>query len=156
VDTNNNPLIDWVINIGSSWENNFSSGIVIPVYVIILGLTGGYLRYLNKAMSKEKNIENVETKSDISTPNKEPIEIKMTKPIKSIEKTSHDFAENTDGELSNILLAPLLASVVWFLLSQGETEFNMYGMAAISFSIGLVTKEIIQIIVKIMEKIIPS
>ena len=57
--------------------------------------------------------------------------------------------------MSHIFLAPLLAAVVWFIISQGETQFNIYGMAAISFSIGLVTKEIIQIIVKFMERIVP-
>ena len=72
-----------------------------------------------------------------------------------LEDTSSDFLETTYGELSHIFLAPLLAAVVWFIISQGETQFNIYGMAAISFSIGLVTKEIIQIIVKFMERVVP-
>lgn len=39
-------------------------------------------------------------------------------------------------------LALLLAAVVWFIISRGQTDFNIYGMAAINFSIGLVTTEI--------------
>ena len=54
LDATRNPLIEWGINIGGNWENNFSSGVVIPFYVIILGFVGGYLRYLQKATSKEK------------------------------------------------------------------------------------------------------
>ena len=150
LDVTKNPLIEWGINIGGNWENNFSSGVVIPFYVFILGLVGGYLRYLQKTTSKEKIYEKKE--KPIKGTSTEYQETKYKKPI---ESTSLEFQETTYGELSNIFLAPLLAAVIWFILSQGEPEFNIYGMAAISFSIGLVTKEIIQITVKFMERIIP-
>jgi hypothetical protein len=39
---------DWALNIGGSPLTNFADGIVIPVYVIVFGLIGGYLRYLYK------------------------------------------------------------------------------------------------------------
>lgn len=140
LDVNKNPLIDWGINIGGNWENNFSSGVVIPFYIFILGLVGGYLRYLHKAATKEKLFSS------------KPKEAENDKPI---EKTSLDFQENTNGEISSIFLAPLLAAVVWFIFSEGRPDFNIYGMAAVSFSIGLVTTEIIQIIIKFMNKIVP-
>jgi hypothetical protein len=153
LDVHGKPLIDWGINIGGSWENNFSSGLIIPVYVFILGLIGGYLRYLTKAMSKEINIQSKqEPESKTNSSEKTNIIQRVTKIER--EKTSLEFAENTYGELSNIFLAPLLAAVVWFVLSQGQTTFNIYSMAAVSFSIGLITREIIQIIVKFMEKVI--
>jgi hypothetical protein len=156
LDVTKNPLIEWGINIGGNWENNFSSGVVIPFYVLILGLVGGYLRYLQKTTSKEK----ISSKEKIYEKTEKPIEgtsteYQETKYKKPMESTSLEFQETTYGELSNIFLAPLLAAVIWFILSQGETEFNIYGMAAISFSIGLVTKEIIQIIVKFMERVVP-
>jgi hypothetical protein len=150
LDVTKNPLIEWGINIGGNWENNFSSGVVIPFYVFILGLVGGYLRYLQKTTSKEKIYEKKEKPIEGTS-----TEYQETKYKKPIESTSLEFQETTYGELSNIFLAPLLAAVIWFIISQGETEFNIYGMAAISFSIGLVTKEIIQIIVKFMERIVP-
>ena len=157
LDATKNPLIEWGINIGGNWENNFSSGVVIPFYVIILGFVGGYLRYLQKTTSKEKipiEFRRSEEPRD-ATSRESPLETQETKYKRPIEATSSDFLENTYGELSHIFLAPLLAAVVWFIISQGETEFNIYGMAAISFSIGLVTKEIIQIIVKFMERVVP-
>ena len=42
------PSGEWVLNIGGIQEDNFSQGIQIPIYVIIFGLIGGYLRYLYK------------------------------------------------------------------------------------------------------------
>lgn len=36
----------WVINVGGLKTNNYQTGILIPIYVIIFGLAGGYLRYL--------------------------------------------------------------------------------------------------------------
>lgn len=155
LDVTSKPLIDWGINIGGNWENNFSSGVVIPVYVLILGFIGGYLRYLHKATSKEK----VSPRESMvkEKENDKVIETEYTKKsVKPLESTSSEFQETTYGELSHIFLAPLLAAVVWFIISQGQTDFNIYGMAAISFSIGLVTTEIIQIIVKFMERIIPA
>ena len=158
LDVTKNPLIDWGINIGGSWENNFSSGVIIPVYVFILGFIGGYLRYLQKTTSKEK-IKEEKTKEEYKT-SELPTEFTSLESqkikYKPIESTSLDFQENTYGELSHIFLAPLLAAVVWFIISRGEPESNIYGMAAVSFSIGLVTTEIIQIIVKFMERIVPS
>ncbi len=158
LDVTKNPLIEWGINIGGNWENNFSSGVVIPVYVLILGLIGGYLRYLHKAASKEKvfsrvSIDKTKEKNEGEEGIKKEYIKKSGKPL---EDTSSEFLETTYGELSNIFLAPLLAAVVWFIISQGQTDFNIYGMAAISFSIGLVTTEIIQLIVKFMERIIPA
>lgn len=42
-------MVEWSLNIGGSWINNFSQGILIPIYVIVFGIAGGYLRYLYKS-----------------------------------------------------------------------------------------------------------
>jgi hypothetical protein len=42
-------IVEWALNIGGSPINNFSQGILIPIYVVVLGLVGGYLRYLYKS-----------------------------------------------------------------------------------------------------------
>jgi hypothetical protein len=42
------PFADWALNIGGSQITNFTDGISIPLYVIVLGIIGGYLRYLYK------------------------------------------------------------------------------------------------------------
>lgn len=43
-----NTFSDWALNIGGSQLSNFNDGISIPVYVVVFGIIGGYLRYLYK------------------------------------------------------------------------------------------------------------
>jgi hypothetical protein len=53
----------------------------------------------------------------------------------------------TLGELSHILLSPLLAVAIWFIISQGETYSNVFILSAVSFAVGLVTEEVVHAIV---------
>ena len=54
-DNQNNTVIDnqWVVNIGGIAINNYSTGIQIPVSVIIFGIAGSYLRFLYYTSTKE-------------------------------------------------------------------------------------------------------
>src|ERR1051326_6066790 len=36
----------WMINIGGVRENNYKFGLQIPIYVVVFGIIGGYIRYL--------------------------------------------------------------------------------------------------------------
>jgi hypothetical protein len=59
------------------------------------------------------------------------------------ESAPEDYSKTfaiAEAEISEIALAPLLAIVVWLLLSQGQTTANIYWLAAVSFSIGLITR----------------
>jgi hypothetical protein len=47
----------WVINVGGLKINNYQTGILIPIYVIIFGLAGGYLRYLYRTAKLRTNID---------------------------------------------------------------------------------------------------
>jgi len=38
----------WIINVGGNPRNNYSEGIQIPIFVLVFGLIGGYLRFLRK------------------------------------------------------------------------------------------------------------
>jgi hypothetical protein len=144
-DTNENPQFDensglpireWVINVGGNIVGNARTFVInVPFYVVLLGLLGGYLRYLSKAASK----------SYPHQPERIPD-----------EKNSQEFAVRTEAELSEIALAPLLATIVWLLLSQGQPTANIYWLAAVSFSVGLVTKEIMDSIKRLITRIIPN
>ena len=134
-DKNNGlPIREWAINIGGNTISNDRSFIIsIPFYVVLLGLAGGYLRYLSKAASRQY--------------------VRPPEYIKP-EENSQEFAVGTQAELSEMALAPLLATVVWLLLSQGQTTTsNTYWLAAVSFSIGLVTREIIDGIKRAMTRL---
>lgn len=56
----------WFIAVGGLKLDNYMSGILIPFYVIIFGLAGGYLRYLYSASIK---IWHLDTSSDAVTTN---------------------------------------------------------------------------------------
>jgi hypothetical protein len=48
----------WVINVGGNQHNNYTDGIQIPVFVIVFGIIGGYLRFLyDRATVHEKKIK---------------------------------------------------------------------------------------------------
>jgi hypothetical protein len=47
---------EWVINFGGNQRNNYADGIQIPVYVMALGLAGGYLRFLYETATKREVI----------------------------------------------------------------------------------------------------
>ena len=36
----------WMLNVGGTPRNSYSEGVQIPVYVVVFGIIGGYLRYL--------------------------------------------------------------------------------------------------------------
>jgi hypothetical protein len=56
----------WFIAVGGMKIDNYMSGILIPIYVIIFGLAGGYLRYLYNTSIK---IWHLDTSSDVLSSN---------------------------------------------------------------------------------------
>ena len=43
---NGTANIQWVLNVGGWADNSFKSGIQIPIYILVFGIAGGYIRYL--------------------------------------------------------------------------------------------------------------
>ncbi len=123
VDEKNKPETVWMINLGGTSLNKYSDGIQIPLYVLVLGVAGGYLRYLYKA---------------------------LTHPSQDEEKNKYDskfFLRQTIAEFSDIVLAPFLAIAVWFILSVSGTP-NNFTSAVVSFSVGFITADIVSFIIK--------
>jgi hypothetical protein len=132
LDANKLPISQWVIHVGGTQNNNYATGLNIPFYVIGLGILGGYLRYLYDTY--EKVHEKVHEEGDKKTKRK-PKGYEEIKPAQ--------FLHNTFGELAEVLLSPLLAIAVWFILSQGSAYANTYVLAAVSFVVGLIANEVI-------------
>ena len=131
----------WVINVGGSQVDNYTGGLQIPTYVVIFGLAGGYLRYLYGLRFffgrwiKAEGYEDVDKKwGDLNV------------------MDNMSFLRHSLRSLSLFFLAPLLAVAVWFILFQGGTT-GKYAIAALSFSIGLITEEAIQFIITFARKI---
>jgi hypothetical protein len=106
-----------VLNIGGIAANNYLYGVQVPVSVIIFGIGGGYLRFLYYTSTKERQKEQFE----------EP------------------FYE-TLRDLALFFLSPLLAVAVWLVLFQGGTT-SILTLAAVSFTVGLFTREVVQALI---------
>jgi hypothetical protein len=205
----------WVINVGGLKTNNYQTGILIPIYVIIFGIAGGYLRYLYRTSKLRTNIEsgqemrlylfnwesvpgNVAESNrlkdflihnfDISWLNRR--EFIKSSDNKTISITSGDNTSqvsivlddtlakaeiNINGiktqelnairekdrtniyqemskrrwtlyqsleDLALLLLSPLLAIAIWFILTRGGTV-DKHIIAAVCFTVGLITDRII-------------
>jgi hypothetical protein len=126
--------VHWVIHIGGTQNDNYATGLIIPFFVFAFGILGGYLRYLYKAFEKMRDEEKEEESKKYI--------ILYAPDIDNI--TSAQFLHDTIGELTIIFLSPLLAIAVWFILFQGDISDNIYIAAAISFTLGLVTREVIE------------
>jgi hypothetical protein len=182
----------WVMNIGGTQETNYTNGIQVPVYVIVFGLLGGYLRYLYEtATTARKNAEEESKKIDDYVNTFSPQQLNEVDVIPSglDRKFRRDYVnrieemKNEDDKsdplkiqkyvlrfrlnrryllfqslknLALLLLAPLLATAIWFLLVQSGVEdqqdttrgqTGIFILAAISFTIGLVTNEAIQLLI---------
>jgi hypothetical protein len=191
----------WVINVGGSQETNYTNGLQIPVYVIVFGVLGGYLRYLyDTATTATKNLEKESTKIDqyinkLTSQQLKDVDITTTDLdkrfrrgyVKRIEKLIQEDEQKKKEQdarpdsleaqkyvlrfrlnrryhlfqslknLALLLLAPLLATAIWFLLLQAGFEgqqdtmrgqTGVFILAAISFAIGLVTNEAIERLIK--------
>jgi hypothetical protein len=116
IDSENETLTNdqWVVNIGGIAANNYSTGVQIPVSVIIFGIAGGCLRFLYYTSTKGREGKQLE----------EP------------------FLE-TLKDLALFFLSSLLAIAVWLVLFQGGME-SIFTLAAVSFTVGLVTREVVE------------
>ena len=52
---NGSRNIQWNINVGGTADDNYHSGIQFPVYILVFGIGGGYIRYLYDIYQVKKN-----------------------------------------------------------------------------------------------------
>jgi hypothetical protein len=130
---------EWMINIGGSSSDKYKLGIQIPIAIIIFGIGGGYLRYLfSQAEKRSKNAVREGT---------------MRQDSYSIH--SHVVFQEILFDVALLFLSPLLAIAVWLALVQGGLT-SAFTLAAVSFVIGLVTKEAGRALVGFARKILET
>lgn len=130
----------WAINIGGTSKGPFdtlpyTTGIQIPIYVVIFGIAGGYLRYLYK--TSKLGIFDKALQEETGS-------------------RRRSFFQSLE-DLSLLFLSPLLAVAIWFVLSQWtptQAGNNFYILATVSFTVGLVTDEIVQFLIKLTQSIL--
>ena len=95
----------WFISVGGLKIDNYMSGILIPFYVIVFGLAGGYLRYLYSTSVKLWNLERSSdaTTNNVKIPlfswNKVPDDQAELEKLKSFLRTSFGADWITDGSI---------------------------------------------------------
>jgi len=52
----------WIINVGGNQRNNYEDGLAIPLYVVVFGVIGGYLRILYEAATSRRSQTSTEFK----------------------------------------------------------------------------------------------
>jgi hypothetical protein len=212
----------WIINIGGIKMDNYRSGIFIPVFVLIFGLAGGYLRFLHRTILQKDNVESLsqideylfkwndipgniqetnklkqyllthynvpwinnrefekiadnenkifseDKKNNILislNQNEEKIIIKVNDKVKGslIARSSNDdilIYKRSDkknwlfyqslGDLTILIMAPLLAIAAWFILTTAGV-YDKYVVATVSFAIGLITDNIVNRLISFSE-----
>jgi hypothetical protein len=137
-DVNSKLSTQWVISVGGT--------IHVPFYVFVFGILGGYLRYLYSTAYPEKKEDTPEKPADFPIPNQ----------IAKVKDDTEQFLISTIKEIALIVLAPLLAIAIWFVVSgQGQTYTNIPILAALSLAIGLITKEVVDGLIKFAQGHIP-
>ena len=141
------PQGQWVLNIGGD-PGNYTGGIQIPVYVLVFGLAGGYLRYLYKT---SRLLTDPELKRDRSE-----IEKILRKDNNTQVKIGRLLAfYQSLKDIALFFLAPLLALATWFILVQWQTTENaVYTLAVVSFAAGLMTDEIVDSIIRFTKRLL--
>jgi len=145
VKSTSNTDAKWVLNLGGgpSYSPNipeYNKGLQIPVYVLIIGLVGGYLRYLYKTskLMTDKELINEKRK----------IKMLLTKEhTRNIARQISFYQSLKDLVL--LFLSPLMAVAVWFLISQWRpTENSVQLIGLVCFSANFLTVEIVNTLIR--------
>lgn len=145
------------MHFGGNVQDNFSSGISVPIYILFFGMIGGYLRFLYKSqkgwfleraayeikrihpeMENEKALTLAEVVyATVEEKDRTNMQVHLVKRI---------IFNNSMLDLSMIFLPPILAVATYFMLLQGGVNENeaLPTFAVVSFAIGLISNEIVQ------------
>ena len=136
---------EWVLNIGggptgTTGKPAYNIGLQIPIYVLIIGLVGGYLRYLYKTSKLLTDNELI----------KERRKIKMLLTKDHTRNIARQIAfYQSLKDLVLLFLSPLISVAVWFLISQWRpTENSVQLIGLVCFSASLLTVEIVNTIIR--------
>ena len=144
VKSTSNASAEWVLNLGGGPSYlpkipEYDKGLQIPIYVLIIGLVGGYLRYLYKTSKLLTDNELI----------KERRKIKMLLTKEHTRNIARQIAfYQSLKDLVLLFLSPLMAVAVWFLISQWRpTENSVQLIGLVCFSASLLTVEIVNTLI---------
>ena len=143
---------EWVINVGGHVRDGYSSGIQIPVFVLIFGMLGGYLRFLYKTANGwlKRHIEYEIKREGLTSQDQIPKAVndqlnRLTQAGCFTPRIKRIIVNNSMEDLALVFLSPLLAVATYFVLIQGgiTVEKGMPAIAVVCWAAGLSTNELI-------------
>lgn len=140
-----NKTNEWVLNIGGGPPNfsgiaSYNTGLQIPIYVLVIGLVGGYLRYLYKTSRLMTDNELIKERRKIR-------KLLAQEDTRNIARRIAFYQSLKDIVL--LFLSPLIAVAVWFLISQWRPiENSVYLIGLICFAASLLTVEIVNTMIR--------
>ena len=165
--------IDWIIHIGGIAYDNYSTGLEIPVFIVVLGVMGGYLRFFyytanpwlkNAVMDEIKAAKNntmnfhaeeccgsvPKFKEKSITNDDEKYDEIMDRANDGIfhQILSRTLINRIMSDLALLFIAPILAIMTNFVLLQGGLNImdDLWTFAVTSFAAGLFTENVIKTI----------
>jgi hypothetical protein len=128
--------VKWLLNIGGAEGDAYTAGIQVPIYVIVFGIAGGYLRYLYDIWNREK----VKKKKGLNKPvSRDNLTVSLEE---YYDRLNRRIFRKSLGDLALIFMSPLVAIAIWFVLFQNGATSD-YVLAAVSITVGLLMREII-------------
>ena len=145
--------------IAEKWVFHIGNQLIIPIFVVVFGLIGGYIRYLYKTSklidevkdeiykSKSKNSSNPPLDKNVENENAKDLDLES-------EKTRRNIFYESLRDIALFFLAPILSVAVYFLLfAFGLSGDNsIYTLAVICFTVGLVTEDVIQTLIRFTQE----
>ena len=126
------PLdLNWVLHIGGVSQEQYRGGLIIPIYILIFGVFGGYLRFFyytaNKWLKREVLSQLTDKENELIFEGK-PLLSTANEKYDLIESEAHGgrihsilarvLTNRVMGDLSLLFIAPILAVMMYFVLSQ--------------------------------------
>ena len=125
INGNLQPTGEWVINLGGN-PPKYTEGVQVPISVAVFGILGSYARYLYEV----RWIYPAKSRVD-----SEWGDILLDNGVDDI-----NYFKHTLRDVSFLIIAPVLSMTIYTLLFQGGA--SVYAIAAVSFTIGLITREV--------------
>ena len=103
---------EWIINVGGSQRNNYEDGLAIPLYVVVFGVIGGYLRILYEAATSRRSQTSTEFKEIENEVNRMPdslFEFREPSLLKHLSNWAlKRFTKNMTHEIKAVKINPSL------------------------------------------------
>lgn len=138
----------WNIQIGGSTLDNYTSAIKIPIFVLIFGMLGGYMRFLKKVSGnwfEDSVCSELETIGYKDEDLKERLKDTLEKKEQDSLVLRRVIIKNSMEDLALLFLSPILAVATYFMLVQAGLDpiEHVLTMSVACLATGVITNDVL-------------